>query len=173
MYVGGTLHRLISDNLFNVIKDSLDDLGWFNPNRKHKPVHLIPESVDDRDTIELNTIAISDESVDEDEMELGSTLAEHRYQYFVDIYAESKAVGQHLAGDIRDVLKGRFGSIGRIEPVLEVIDLTQATPGVQFIADLENIAQDRARVFNKPYQKYWYVVSFEVVYEYQSDLFDY
>lgn len=174
MYVGGTLHRLISDNLFNMVHDSLGDLGWFGANRKHRPIHLIPESVDDRETVELNTVAISDEDVDDEDIELGSLLAEYRFTYYIDVYAESKAIGQHLAGDIRDLLKGRFGSIGRDSPTLTVWDLTQASPHQElFVAQIENVMQERGRAFLKPYQKYWFSVGLDVVYAYESDLFNY
>ena len=63
MYSGGKLYRLIGDNFYNMVHDSLEDLGWFNPARKHLPVHLIPEPVDDNEVIQLNTIAISDEEI--------------------------------------------------------------------------------------------------------------
>ena len=63
MYSGGKLYRLIGDNFYNMVHDSLEDLGWFNPARKHLPVHLIPEPVEDNEAIQLNTIAISDEEI--------------------------------------------------------------------------------------------------------------
>ena len=46
MYSGGKLYRLIGDNFYNMIHDSLEDLGWFNPARKHLPC-IIPEPVED------------------------------------------------------------------------------------------------------------------------------
>ena len=80
MYSGGKLYRLIGDNFYNMIHDSLEDLGWFNPARKHLPVYLVPEPVDDNEVIQLNTIAVSDEEITTSDVELGSVLAEHRYR---------------------------------------------------------------------------------------------
>lgn len=173
MYVGGTLHRLVTDNLFNMVHDSMSDLGWFNAGRKHQSVKMVAESVENRETVDFNTVALSDEEIDGEELELGSTLEEVRFGYFWDIYAESRAVGQHIAGDIRDILKGRFGTIGRNNSTLSVLDLTQASPSELFVAQIEDVVQDRARVYLKPYQANYYTVSCSVFYEYESDIFDY
>ena len=59
------------------------------------------------EAIQLNTIAISDEEITTSDVELGSVLAEHRLLFYIDIYAESKAIGRHLSGDIKDILEGQ------------------------------------------------------------------
>lgn len=170
MYAGGKLYRLIGDNFYNMIHMSLTDLGWFNPVRKHLPVHLIPEPVDDNETIQLNTISISDEEITTTDIELGSVLAEHRLLYYIDVYAESKALGRHISGDLKDILEGRLNSIHRGSPSFSVMDLSLATPTEMFVCQIENVAVERGRAYLKPHQKFWYSLMCELVFSFQSDL---
>ncbi len=170
MYSGGKLYRLIGDNFYNMIHDSLEDLGWFNPARKHLPVHLIPEPVEDNEAIQLNTIAISDEEITTSDVELGSVLAEHRLLFYIDIYAESKAIGRHLSGDIKDILEGRMNSIGRGSPTVTVMDLSLATPTELLVCQIESVAVERGRAYLKKHQQFWYSVMCELVFSFQSDL---
>lgn len=163
MYVGGLRDRLIHDNLYSMIYDALYELGWLTANSNHKAVRVRAEPIPVNEEITPNVVAISDEHTLIDEMELGSHLSEYRWEYWVDIYAESLPIGKHLAGDVRTILEGKFNSIGRYTPNVVVYDLTQATPSEIFTCEIENVEVERSRFYEKPFQKYWYMIRFELV----------
>ena len=94
---------------------------------------------------------------------MGSNLAEFRLPYFIDVYAQSSAVGQHLATDIRDILQGRFPSIGRNAPVFTVMNYAQATPTELFTCEIDDVEVNRAHNFTKEHEKYWYAIYCEIV----------
>ncbi len=86
-------------------------------------------------------------------------LEEESHSLFIDVYAQDDATGTHLSNDIRDILRGKFPSIGRIRPLCEVYDKTMATPSVIFTVDLEEVRWDRGRSFAEDWLKHWFVVS--------------
>lgn len=169
MYVGGLRARLVKDNFFNLIKDSLGDLGWSDSGREHLPVKFLAVQVDDDMELSPNIVSISEEDVVSDEYEMGSNLAEHIWTYFIEVYAESHAVGLHIAMDIRDILEGRFTSINATKNSFTVFDLTEATPSSLFNCQMENISVDRIRGYNAQHEKYWWVISLDVVDFYDNE----
>jgi hypothetical protein len=162
-YVGGLRDRLIVDNLHNLIHDSLDALGWFDDDSVYERVEVRVEPVEDIEEIRPNMVVITDEDVSPFDYELGSNFSEYRWQYFIDVYAESQVAGRELSGDIRAILEGKLPSIGRVTTNFVVYDLTQATPSGIFHCDIENISSERGRFYEKPFQKYWWMISFQVV----------
>lgn len=169
MYAGGLLFRLISDNFYNHVEESLDSLGWFQAGRNHKTVVMRPDPVDDNEEVRPNLIAFSPEDVDDEDVELGSNFSENRFLHYIDIYAESKSVGLHLAGDVRDILRGKFSGLGRTDG-FDVLDLSQATPSTVLSCEIENVFMDRSRFYEKPFQKFWWVVGCELVFSYTDDV---
>lgn len=163
MIVGGVRDRLIHDSIYHMIEDSLRDLGWFDSGRRHRPVIVVPEPVDEETQLQPNIISISDEASMLDEVEMGSNLTEYRWEYWIDVYGESLAIAKHLTGDIRAILEGKFNSIGRTSPTVTVYDWSLATPMEVFTCQIENVDFDRSRFYTKPFQKYWYMIRFEVV----------
>lgn len=163
IYVGGLRQRLIKDSLYRMLYESSESLGWFNPGRFHKPILFRATAVPTNEEIQLNTVVLSDESVDDVDWELGSLMSEHRSVFYLDIFAEDESVGVHLSGDLRAILGGRMPSIGRIGPSFEVLDLTMATPVPIFNCEIERVTIDRAHDFPKPWQRFWYVIRFEVL----------
>lgn len=168
-YVGGLRARLIQDSVYNMVHDCLEDLGWFDSGRQHQPVTMIPEALENDTEIKPNIIALDDDNINSIDSEMGSNLAEHQWDMVFDIYAEDNAVGKAIALDIRDILQGRFTSLGRVAPVVTVYDYTMATPSPIFKCDLENVSYDRVRSATKTWQKFWFVVFFTVVDEYGND----
>jgi hypothetical protein len=126
------------------------------------PVDVRVEPLDDTEEIVPNIVVISDENVDSMEAELGSNYSEYRWQYYVDVYAESQVCGRELAGDLRAILEGKLPSIGRNMSNLAVYDLSQATPSVIFNCDIEKITVDRGRFYDRSYEKFWWMISFEL-----------
>jgi hypothetical protein len=164
MIVGGARDRLIHDSLYHMVKDSLTDLGWFDSGRKHRPVTIVAEPVEEDTKLQPNIVSVSDEATIMEEVEMGrGDLKEYRWEYWIDVYGESLPVAKHLAGDIRTILEGKFNSIGRSRPNVTIYDWSMATPMEVFSCEIENVEYDRSRFYNKPFQKHWYMIRFEVV----------
>lgn len=169
--IGGLRDRLITENIRNLIEDCLGELNWTNtPNSFIKnSLTIVSYPIDDNMEIEPNLVSVSSEDTVSDEAEMGSLLSEVKTEYAIDIFAENFVSGKHLAGDIRAILEGRFFSIGRYGPVVDILDLRQATPSVLFSVELENISSGKQRFYNKPFQKYWWTIVFDVVDYYDND----
>lgn len=167
-YVGGMRSRLIRDSVFRMVRDGLDALDWFDPTRKHKPVTMRASDVPQDEEIPPNTLALADEAQDELEDELGSNMAEHRWTFYVDFYAENDTIGIHLIHDVKAILGGRMPSIGRTGPFCHVYDYTQATPPRIFTVEIEDIVVDRGHDFPQAWLRYWYSCRFEIV-DYYGD----
>ena len=166
---GGLRARLIKDNLYNTIYDGLEDLGWFGSGRSHAAVTVVPEPIDQLTEILPNKVGIAMENVTEQEIELGSTLAEHTWVVFVDVMAESADLGLELSTDIRDILRGRIASIGRDAPVVNILNLADATPSTLFTVQILNLEMERDRS-NQPHRKYWWTIGFDVEDSYLGEL---
>jgi hypothetical protein len=160
---GGLRHRLIKDSLFNMLRDSLDTVGWFDTGRSHKPINMIARPVPDDEEIPFNTLALSSGDMEAEDWEIGSMLAEHTWMFYVDFYAENDPLGSHMMGDVRDILAGRFADAGRTRTNFPVYDYRQATPPVEFYCDIDEVFIDRAVDFPRPWQKHWYVCRFMVI----------
>jgi hypothetical protein len=169
MYAGGILYRIVSDSLVQMVTDSLDQLNWFATDRGHLPVVMYPEPLDASESTKPNAVAFSMEDIVNADIELGSHLSEHRCMYFIDVYGESKALALHLGGDIKDILEGRFPSIGRGDNHFEVLDLAHATPTTLFYCDIEEVEIDRNRFGDRPYEKFWWTIGFELVFAFQNE----
>jgi hypothetical protein len=167
--VGGLRSRLIFDSTFKTVKDGLTDLGWFDPARRHQPINLVDEPQDTDKEVALNTVAVSDENINSLYYELGSNLAEKPRFFYVDFFAESDGLGKHLIGDVADLLEGRFVSIGRSGPVVDIYDFRQNPPSHIFSCDVQNLRVDRAHGWTRPWLRHWYSIQFQLVDFYGSD----
>lgn len=167
-YSGGLRARLVRDSLYSLIRDNLDALGWFDANRDHIPINMIPREISLDEEIPLNTVSISGDTANLRDWELGSNLQEQRWIYYVDIYAEDDSIGIHLGYDIRDILAGKMSSLGRTAPTLIVYDYTLATPVPIFDCEIDSITIDRSRNPVKSFMKYWYSLQLAIL-DYYSD----
>jgi hypothetical protein len=100
---------------------------------------------------------------------MGSALDQYSWEIYIDIFAEDESVGIHLSGDIYDVLAGKFGSIGRSDNKLDVYNLTADGEPYLFTCELRNPEVARVREWNKPFNKYWWVIGCTVVDYYYGD----
>lgn len=169
MPVGGIRARLIADSFYETVRGSLEQLGWFDVNRRHRPVTLITRPNDWDESVETNAIAITCEDSTDISIELGSGLTEDRWEFSVDLYAEDDDVGVHLTNDVRDILRGKLPSIGRTGPVFSVYDYRQATPPILFTCEIERVVVDRAHGFTKLWQQHWWAVRCDVIDAYDSN----
>lgn len=163
---GGLRDRLVFESFIRKIKTGLAALGWLDPDRHHIPLTVTSTRIDDSTSVALNTIAISAEDISGDDAEVGSGLSEDSHTFYVDMYAENDALGEHVAGDIRDLLRGKLPSIGVTDAVLLVKDWTVADDSLApdlFWADIEEVNLQRAHGFSAPFQRHWFSVSCQVI----------
>lgn len=168
-YAGGLRVRLIKESVYNMINDALDDLGWFDSDRKHSPVQFLPSIVPDNEAVPLNTAALSNLDMYENDWEMGTMLAEHRWSLYVDFFGENDAVATHFIHDVKDIVGGRMPSVGRSKPIVVVYDYSVATPTEIFTCDIENVRVDRATVFERQFQRFWFSCRFDVLDYYGGD----
>lgn len=163
-YVGGIRARLIKDSMFYLVKNTLTELGWFDTSRQtHLPIQIRQDQVSSNVEIPLNTLVLVPEHQREDPAEMGSSMAEFRWTMYWDFYAESDAIGLHMIHDIKDILGGRMPSLGRSHAVLPVYDYQMATPVVVFSCDIEDLLDDRAIDFPKPWMEHWHTLRAVVI----------
>ena len=170
IYVGGLRTRLIRDSLVSMVTDSLSALGWFDEGRQHAPINVVATGIDpDEEKVPFNTLAFADDDIISDDDELGSLFAEHRWDWFIDFYAEDSSVGLHLIEDVRAILEGRMQSINRDDPSFRVYDYSQNGAPYLFTVGIEDVSRHKAHGFPKAWQKYWYSLNFTVVDHYGDE----
>lgn len=151
-----------------MINDSMTAKGWLTSNPGARAdVTILTEQINPLTEIKPNKIGISSEDLTNREMELGSNLAENRWDIFIDIFAENEFVGVALAGDLFDIIRGKMPSIGRDDsnfPIYDYID-----DSLMFYCELENAEVNRVRDWERPYNKYWWVVACQIVDTYYDD----
>lgn len=168
-YTGGYRQRLVSDSVYHLIKDCLDELGWFDAGRDHLPITVRTTSVDQDESIAFNTLVISETNTNDDDAEMGSNLGEIVTVFWVDFYGENESLAKELIHDVRDILRGRMPDIGRTREDLPVFDWGLATPTQIFACDISDIVVDQARDFPKPWQRHWWTCRFDVTDEYDGN----
>lgn len=160
---GGLRARLLRDSFRNMIEAGLMEIGWFDAGREHRPVRLTAAPVKWDVPIEPNLIAVSTMSTEDFDIELGSDAARTVIPFFIDVLAESEAVGEQLSGDIRDVVRGRFPSVGRVRATFDIFDYRQATAspiGYCVISDVNGERQ--ATRVERAYSANWFTITCNV-----------
>lgn len=170
IYVGGLRDRLIHDSLYNYIKDGLTAIGWMDTARKISPVTLVPVMKDWEEELAPNTITISPSNAMDEQWELGSFGTKNTTTFWIDVYGQNEALGLQISGDIRDILRGKFTSLGFGGAELPVMDYTQATPTQIFYCDIEHVRRDRAQSYSKRYQRFLYMISVDIIDYYTDDV---
>lgn len=170
-YVGGKRLACIQDSFYRMVSDSMGELGWLTsvPGTR-SDVTILAEQINPGTEIRPNQVGISSEDLTDREMELGSNLAENRWDIFIDIFAENEFVGVALAGDVFDILRGKIAAISRTGTAFPVYDYTDDS--IMFNCYLENIEINRIRDWDRPYNKYWWVVACQIVDTYYDDEID-
>lgn len=153
---GGLRDRLVHESLTELLRSCLSDLGWFNTvdPAVRRPVNLrtMPARLDEE--IQPNVVVVTPGDDDTEDVELGSTLAEHTREYWVEVYAEDEAILNHLRGDIEAILRGKHPGCGRDAPTMDLIDWTVATPVKIGTMLIEGVRGDRPRIINRPWQQF-------------------
>lgn len=165
---GGLRTRLIADSVRVTVIAALDQLGWFDPARKHRPLSYIPRPSDWSDDITPNALAISAEDVSDEDLGLGGEV-EDRIEFYLDLFAEDEAFGMHLARDIRDILLGKFPELGRSAPYIDVYDFRQPTPAPFTQVEVGDVRLDRAQGRAREWQRYWFMIRLHVLDDYADE----
>lgn len=160
---GGLRARLIRDSLHSMLEDALTEIGWFDSGRTHKTVNFLDRPNSWNEQIELNSLIVTFDDDVSEEAEMGSMMTDDTYTYYIDLFAESNDLGEHLSGDIRDILRGKMEAASRTRPSLTVYDYSLATPTEAFTCQIEEVIRDKAEGYEKPWQKHWFVVRCDVV----------
>lgn len=168
-YTGGIRLRLIKDSFYQMVKDSLEARNWFAAGRRHSPVEFVRDRLDPSVQILPNKIALATDDIIGYEAELGSDLRENIWAFTLDIYAENDDLGLELAGELRDILRGKMRSIGRTTPTFSVMDYSLATPVPIFTCEIEDAEFGRINDNPKPYNKFWWRVICDVIDYYDND----
>lgn len=160
---GGLRDRMIEQALREVIQDGLNALGWFAAGRHHEPINFVSRAVDANVEVPVNTLALSGDPFDADLLEMGSQLAEEHRTYYVDFFAESDALGKHLIGDVRDLLRGRMPHVGRDAPILAVWDRSNdAAVAPEFYCEIDRVTSESVRESSAAHKRSWYLCRVEV-----------
>lgn len=160
--IGGLRARLLQDSLRLVLDNGLADLGWFNPNRTHKPLRFLPEPQDWDHPIAFNSMVVSTRSRSTEEIEVGSHFNQDTARVTVDIYAENDSLALDLANDIRDLIRGRL-PLGLINGTFSILDLRMATPTALGYARIGEVRMTRvAPQPTSPHSLYWFGVDVDV-----------
>lgn len=166
---GGLRARLLFDSVHAHVRACLDAGGWLDPSRGRKDIHLIDEPKEWDEPIELNSVALSVDTSDDIDAELGSNATIDTHTFYFDVYAQNDIVGRAIAHEIKDILRGKRPSIGADRPVVPLIDFTLATPAPFAYADVSGVVVDQVRNAPKPWQRYWFTVRFDVEDDYYDE----
>lgn len=167
--IGGLRNRLILKAFFDTVRDGLGELGWLDSGRAHAPLNLTSRQYHLDEEVPINTVACSTANITPEDMEIGSGLAEHAIEAYVDVYGENDSLAAHVADDVVALLAGRFSGVGRADPSIEVWNWSLATPVPIFVVQVEGVQRDRARDFPHPWQRHWYVVRCDLLDTYDDD----
>jgi hypothetical protein len=167
--VGGLRARLIYESVYADINTALTEMGWLDTGRSHADlVFKADPRIDGSELVEFNTLVITSEDIRDLPLEVGSRLSEHRTEFYLTLYAESRAFAQHLILDLKDYIQGRMPTVG-LGDAMEVFDYSQATPPMIAIVNIEDVMSDRAHRFESPWQEHLHEIAFTVVDAYGTD----
>ena len=159
---GGLRDRMVFESFAYMLKDGLTQLGWFEPGRSHAPLNWRTSIVPEAEEMPINTLAVASEDVTSDDGEIGSNMSEDRFIVIVDFYAESDALGRHVSGDIRDLLRGKMPPISE-DPVFAVYDFREEPPVPFSWVDIDRVTLDRSHGFDAPFRRHWFSILAQLV----------
>lgn len=165
--VGAQRFRSINEAVYQKLKGGLSDLGYLTPKAGRADVEILTGPLDADVSIRPNKIAFTLETMEDEEWEMGSNLTGETWDCYIDILAESKAVGEALSSDISALLRGKMPSIGHGSQRLDVIDYRDGQ--FAFSCDIQRVLIDRDRTPERKHNKFWWIVGFELVDVYYDD----
>lgn len=160
---GGIRKRLISESVRVEILAGLDRMGWFDAPRQHEPLSFAAKPNDWDEHVSPNTFSITMEDTYEEPAEFGDVAVDDTITFFFDFYADSDALGRHVAWDVHSIVMGLAANAGRTGPVFDVYNLLLPTPAVFTQLDVEHCVVDQVDGDRKPWQAHWWFVRFDLL----------
>lgn len=160
---GGLRRRLLSESVRVTILASLDRMGWFDAGRQHDPLNFAAKPNDWDEQVVPNTFSITLEDTHEDPSELGDVAVDDTITFFFDFYADSDALGRHVAWDVHAIVMGLATAAGRNAPVFDVYNLLAPTPSIFTQVDVEHCVVDQVDGDRRPWQAHWWFVRFDLL----------
>lgn len=159
---GGKRDRMVAASFFQWLKEGADQLGWLEDpaisGADHSQVYIVEGPIADNETIPPNTVVVTIEDIDYEDVETGSNSQRATRMGLVDIYAEDDIVGQHLRGDLSAMCRGHMASIGYDDPGFEIFDYDQATPSAVGAAEIASVRDERARGGTQEWERHWFSI---------------
>jgi len=178
LFAGGLRDRLIYDSLWYCFNASLGGLGWFDATiydtpvgtRQNRPVTLQAQQIDWTEEISPNTIAFAPDNETDQDWELGTSLSQQTWRFYCTIIAESEPISVQLAGDVRDILRGRLSTIERDGgPYVNLYNWSAATPYRIGYLEIQNVSILRMPLYSEKWQRYMREVTWEALDWYSDD----
>ena len=168
-YVGGRRQRLIKDNIKRQLEADLNALGWLDSGRPHMPVTVSADQFEPNEEIKPNAIVVVIEDFGNEPMGMGQdfNLEENTINCFVEIFAENSSIGQHLAGDVYDLMRGKFTSINDLGGI-DVLDLGVDDSHL-FYCWYQDFEIMKNKSWDLPFNKYWWTIAVDVIDTYRDD----
>jgi hypothetical protein len=168
---GGLRARLVLDSVRFGVLSTLQQVGWFDPTvyddppgaRTHQPFRYIARPVDWADDIHPNAVSVTGEDLSDEPRGFGTEVQDNT-EIYIDVFAQSDAVGWQVAYDIRDSLLGK--TVGAAGPQIDVYDFRQATPAPFATVDVEVVEVDRSQGQARQWQRQWFMVHLVISDEY-------
>lgn len=157
---GGLRDRMMLQSVVNDIVADLTARDWFNNTGKdYSPFVVVDEFPDDKDEVELNTIAFSMGDTQSTALELGSKSEILYTSLFVDFFAEGDGLGRHVVGDVAT----HVNDVGQFT----VYDYRQVIPTAEFVVNVSDGSLERTKPVRavNAWQKHWHSVAFVVTEE--------
>jgi hypothetical protein len=155
---GGLRARYLHDSLIYLVRTGLAEQGWFDPGRSHTPIKFLHQPVPWDEPVELNTLMLGPRNREGRYVEVGTTLTTDTIVVSVDFYAAGDTIGLHVTNDIRDILRGRIGTVSHLGS-FSLYDFNQPTPTVIGHAVTVEATASRLPVrLGQEYTRHWHVV---------------
>jgi hypothetical protein len=158
--VGGLRARFLHDSLRDHLVVALGALGWFDPDRTHRPVTFLTKPLHWSIPVEPNILALEFDSDSTADLEVGSALATTRSVAYVNIYAQDDSFGIDISNDVRDILRGRLAVPRPSFPIYNFQDPTPAAIG--YGAVINPSVLRNAPVTQQIWLQHWFQVRCEV-----------
>jgi hypothetical protein len=159
---GGIRLRLLRDSALHAVTDGLAEQGWFQPNRRHRPVTVTSGALDWDEPVQSNLVTVSIDAVSTEQVEVGSTLTNDTIRLVTDLFVENDTVGVELANDIRDIYRGRIGTV-MARAALPIWDYRLATPVTIAYATFDQVRIVRSvATAQQLWQRFWFTVIADV-----------
>lgn len=163
---GGRRDRAVFESFANHVRDGLVACGWIDGSGRPQ-FTFRTKPVPEIDSVPPNTVVVSVDAIDSYDAELGSNMSVNEHSAWVDVYTDTEyehgqALAREIIGDLRDMLRGQYYSLGYDEPVMTLWDYSQnpaVKAGYCLLEDIQTI-QDNSLKLSK---RNWVALAVKIV----------